>query len=184
MPGVLIAAIYGASMGVTSSGINALTTTTLIDIYQRLWRPGVDVTQQLTLARLLTVGYGAIVLALTFVIGRLGTLMEASNTAIGIAGGPLLGLFILGMLTRRSNAKGAIIGWVAGVAVLLPVSVWTRTSFLWYAMIGCVTTMFVGWLVSLLTAPPRPEQLEGLIFESRYLEEEPVPAEKREPAPL
>jgi SSS family transporter len=172
MPGVLIAAIYAASMGVTSSGINALTTATLMDFYQRLWRPNADPARQLTLAKRLTVMYGAIVLSLAFVIAKLGTLLEASNKAIGLAGGPLLGLFLLGMLSRRANAKGAVIGWVAGVAVLLPVCFATKVSFLWFAMIGCTTTMTVGWISSLFTACPDPKHLEGLVFSSRYVKED------------
>ena len=177
LPGVLIAAIYGASMGVISSGINALTTTTLIDFYQRLWRPNVEPARQLKLARWLTVMYGIIVLLLAFVIERLGTLMEASNTAIGLAGGPLLGLFLLGMLSRRANAKGAVIGWVAGFALLLPVCFATHVSFLWYAMIGCLTTMIVGWIASLLAAPPSPKQIEGLTYDRRYIHGEEQPAQ-------
>jgi sodium-coupled monocarboxylate transporter 8/12 len=210
LPGVLIAAIYGASMGVISSGINALTTTTLIDFYQRLWRPNVEPARQLKLARWLTVMYGIIVLLLAFVIERLGTLMEASNTAIGLAGGPLLGLFLLGMLSKRANAKGAVIGWVAGFALLLPIcflpkitpAQWaavfrlvelvpiqflTRASstgfkvpeisFLWYAMIGCLATMIVGWIVSMFTAPPSPKQIEGLTYDPRYIHGKEQPAQ-------
>lgn len=193
MPGLLIAAIYGASMGVTSSGINALTTTTLIDFYQRLWNPRIDQANQLRLARVLTVVYGAIVLGFAFLIERLGTLMEASNVAIGIAGGPLLGLFLLGMLSRRANAKGALLGWLAGTGVLLPICVvanssyllqhahgylltYAKVSFLWYAMIGCLTTMSVGWLISLVTKPPAPEKLDGLTIGTRYIKED-VPLE-------
>jgi sodium-coupled monocarboxylate transporter 8/12 len=177
LPCVLIAAIFSASMGVTSSGINALTTATLVDFYQRLWRPNIDPARQLVLARCLTVMYGAIVLSLAFVIGRLGTLLEASNKAIGLAGGPLLGLFLLGMLSRRANAKGAVVGWIAGVAALLPIFLKTNVSFLWYAMIGCLSTMTVGWIASLLAAPPSPKQLEGLTFESRYIQGEEQPAQ-------
>ncbi len=172
MPGILIAAIFSASMSVISSGINALTTATLVDFYQRLWRPNVEPERQVQLARYLTVAYGGLVILLAFVVQKLGTLLEASNAAIGLVGGPLLGLFLLGMMTKRANAKGAVIGWVAGFAVLIFVAFTTKVSFLWYAMIGCVITMTVGWVTSLLMAPPNPKQLEGLTFDSRYLKED------------
>lgn len=172
MPGLLIVAIFSASMGGVSSGINALTTATLVDFYQRLWRPNTDPAHQLRLARGLTVMYGVIVLMLAFVISRLGSLLEASNTVIGLAGGPLLGLFLLGMLSRRANAKGAVIGWIAGVIVLLVVCSSTKISFLWFAMIGCLTTIIIGRIVSLFTAPPSAKQIEGLTFESRYIKDE------------
>jgi sodium-coupled monocarboxylate transporter 8/12 len=172
LPGILIAAIYAASMSTISAGINALTTATLVDFHQRLWRPKPDSTRQLRLARYLTLFYGTLVLVLAFIVDKLGTLLEASNKAIGLVGGPLLGLFLLGMLLRRANAKGAVIGWVAGVAVLLPVCFATKVSFLWFAMIGCLTTMAVGWTASLFMSPPTTKQLHGLTFSSRYVSEE------------
>jgi len=163
MPGVLIAAIYAASMSTVSAGINSLTTATLVDFYQRLWRPDASSEHQLRLAKVLTLFYGVLILLLAFVVERLGSLVEASNTAIGLVGGPLLGLFLLGMFSRRANAKGAIVGWFAGVIVLLPVCFLTKTSFIWYAMVGCVVTLVVGQLVSLLLPPPAAVQLQGLV---------------------
>lgn len=167
-PGLFIAAIYAASMSTISAGLNSLTSATLIDFYQRLWRkPDLAEDWQLRLARRLTLGYGVLVIALAFLVPHLGTLLEASNSVIGLVGGPLLGLFFLGMLVRRSNARGAIVGWIAGVAVLVPVCFATKISFLWYAMIGCLTTMAIGYVVSLFDSAPSPAQLDGLTWSER-----------------
>ncbi len=167
-PGLFIAAIYAASMSTVSAGLNSLTSASLIDFYQRLWRnPNTSERFQMRLARGLTLGYGALVIALAFLVQHLGTLLEASNSVIGLVGGPLLGLFFLGMLTRRTTARGALLGWICGLTVLVPVCFATQTSFLWYALIGCATTMTVGWLVSLLEPPPTPDQIEGLTWSRR-----------------
>jgi sodium-coupled monocarboxylate transporter 8/12 len=163
MPGVLIAAIYAASMSTVSAGINSLTTTTLVDFYQRLWRPEAGSTHLLRLAKWLSLFYGVLIVLLAFFVERLGTLVEASNKAMGLVGGPLLGLFLLGMFSRRANATGAIVGWFAGVLVLLPVCFLTKTSFLWYAMLGCVVTYVVGLACSLLLPPPPARQIDGLV---------------------
>src|SRR5262249_7108741 len=102
-PGLFIAAIYAASMSVISAGINSLTSASLVDFYQRLWRnPDLSEVSQLRLARRLTLFYGAAVIGLAFQVQRLGTLLEASNSVIGLIGGPLLGLFFLGILVRRA----------------------------------------------------------------------------------
>jgi len=162
MPGLLISAIYAASMSTISAGINALTTATLVDFYDRLWRGDHGFEQRVTLARIWTVIYGLVVLALAFVVQRLGTLLEASNKAIGLVGGPMIGLFLLGMVTRRANDKGAIIGWAAGFAALIPICFYTTVSFLWYALVGCVVTFAVGYAGSLLFARPQEQQLHGL----------------------
>jgi sodium-coupled monocarboxylate transporter 8/12 len=163
LPGLFIAAIYAASMSTVSAGLNSLTSASLVDFYQRLWRrPNLSEGFQMRLARALTLGYGGLVILLAFLVQRLGTLLEASNSVIGLVGGPLLGLFFLGMLVSRATARGALVGWLFGVGVLVPVCFATRCSFLWYAMIGCLTTMAVGYLVSLFEPAPSPKQLDGL----------------------
>jgi sodium-coupled monocarboxylate transporter 8/12 len=157
LPGLLIAAIYAASMSTTSAGINALTTATLVDFHQRAWRGSTNAEGiRLSLARWLTLGYGVLVMALAFVVKELGSLLEASNMAIGLVGGPLLGLFFLGVLVKCASSLGAVTGWVAGVAVLVPVCFHTKTSFLWYGVVGCLVTVGVGWLVSLSAPNPAP----------------------------
>jgi sodium-coupled monocarboxylate transporter 8/12 len=156
LPGLLIAAIYSGTMSATSSGINALTTATLVDFRQRLSHKPTTEKQQLKLARLLTLAYGALVIVLAFGVSKLGALIEASNKAIGLVGGPLLGLFLLGMLVKRATAWGTVIGWAAGVAAVIPVCFYSKTSFLWYGVVGCVVTVLVGWLASLLLSFLRP----------------------------
>jgi len=205
-PGIFIAAIYAASMSTISAGINSLTSASLVDFYQRLWkRPNLSEHHQLNIARWLTFAYGALVIVLAFLVQHLGTLLEATNKVIGLVGGPLVGLFFLGILVKRATARGALIGWMAGVAVLLVVALgagigvalvkWTgppppfcpstpitllrapgawlqiaaitNISFLWYAMIGCLVTMIVGYLVSLLEPAPNAKQLAGLTWSTR-----------------
>lgn len=177
-PGLFIAAIYAASMSTVSAGINSLTSASLVDFYQRLW-PGADLseTSQLRLARRMTIIYGALVIALAFLVQHLGTLLEASNAVIGLVGGPLLGLFLLGILSRRATARGALIGWLAGVALLLPIGFASEVSFLWYAMIGCLATMAVGYLASLFEPPPSRERLAGLTWETRSDDPDPSSAD-------
>jgi len=170
-PGLLIAAIFGATMSATSSGINALTTATLVDFHQRLWRKSSNAEGvRLGLARWLTFFYGALVIGLAFVVGRLGLILEASTTIIGMVGGPLLGVFLLAILVKRANTVGTVIGWLAGVVALVPVCffktsfLWAKTSFMWYGFVGCTATLLVGWLASALFSlvSPTPEHHTGL----------------------
>jgi sodium-coupled monocarboxylate transporter 8/12 len=171
MGGLLISAIFSASMNVCSSGINAMTTAALMDFYKRLWRPDVTEAQQLRLARWMTIGFGVLVCALAFVVERMGTLVEGAVKMMAITGGPLLGLFFLGMLTKRANGKGAIVGWFVGIAVLLPICFATKVSFLWHACIGCVVTYVAGFIASALFAP-ETKSLDGLTVATRYVSED------------
>jgi SSS family transporter len=128
LPGLLIAAIFGATMSATSSGINALTTATLVDFHQRFWHKSSDAEGvKLGLARALTFAYGMLVIILAFVVGKLGSLLEVSNTFIGMVGGPLLGIFFLGILVKRANTPGTVIGWLAGVLALIPICFFNTT---------------------------------------------------------
>jgi sodium-coupled monocarboxylate transporter 8/12 len=168
LPGLFIAAIYAASMSTISSGINSLTSASLVDFYQRLWRkPDLSEHTQLRIARGLTFAYGALVIVLAFLVQRLGTLLEATNKVIGLIGGPLIGLFLLGMLTRRATARGALIGWIGGLLLTLWVCFGTRISFLWYAATGCLGTMAIGYMVSCFDRAPAPKQLAGLTWSER-----------------
>ena len=173
LPGLFIAAIYAASMSTISAGINSLTSASLVDFYQRLWRrPDLSEVHQLRLARILTFAYGGTVMLLAFLVERLGTLLEATNKVISLVGGPLIGLFLLGMLFSRVTARGALIGWLAGVVATIWVCFGTDVSFLWWAMVGTFVTLAAGYAASLLEAPPAERQLEGLTWSRRPAVEE------------
>lgn len=173
LPGLFIAAIYAASMSTISAGINSLTSASLVDFYQRLWpRPNLAEAHQLRLARLLTFAYGGIVMLLAFLVESLGTLLEATNKVISMVGGPLIGLFLLGMLTARATARGALLGWAIGTAATLWISFRTPISFLWWALAGTVVTLVAGYLLSLLDPPPGERQLAGLTWSRRPPPEE------------
>jgi len=173
LPGLFIAAIYAASMSTISAGINSLTSSSLIDFHQRLW-PRADRSEasQLRLARILTFSYGVIVIALAFLVERLGTLLEATNKVISLVGGPLIGIFLLGMISARANARGALTGWAAGFVATLWVAFGTKVSFLWWAAFGAVVTVGVGLAVSLLGARPADRQIDGLTWSRRPPAEE------------
>jgi len=166
LPGLLIAAIYAASMSTISAGINSMTSATIVDFYQRLSASGREASEekQLALSKWLTLIYGGLVIVLAFQVSKLGPLLEASNKVIGLVGGPLLGLFLLGMLSRRANTPGAVIGWVTGVLVVIPVCFASNISFLWYTLIGLIATFGAGWLVSWLFPAPELRQTDGLVW--------------------
>jgi sodium-coupled monocarboxylate transporter 8/12 len=155
LPGIFLAAIFAASMSTISAGINSLTSSSLIDFYRRLWRrPEQSEAKQLRIARWLTFIYGAMVIVLAFLVQHFGTLLEATNKVIGLIGGPLVGLFLLGILVPRATARGALLGWATGLAMTLWTCFGTDVSFLWYAFVGCFCTIAAGYGVSLLGPPP------------------------------
>ena len=96
--------------------------------------------------------------------GRLGELALAYNRVSSVVSGRLLGIFLLGILTRRATATGSILGAVAGMAAVGLVSLRTEWSFFYFGPIGVLTTITAGYLASLLTRPPKPEKVHGLVL--------------------
>lgn len=174
LPGLLIAAIYAASMSTISAGLNSLASATVVDFQQRLSpataaTPGVGEgtaaeakaqTREVGRARWITVGYGVLVIGLAFLVSKMpGNLVESVNTVIGLIGGPLLGLFFLGMFTTRTTTRGALIGCLAGFGLLLGLFLWQsgvftaqkpaeQVAFVWFSLFGCAITVGVGLLTS------------------------------------
>ena len=81
-----------------------------------------------------------------------GPLLEAGLTVASLPFGSLLGLFLLGTFDRGANARGALVGMFAGLAVVLSVFQFTKVAFTWYFMIGACVTFAVGSLASRLAA--------------------------------
>jgi SSS family transporter len=161
LPGLLIAAIYAASMSTISAGLNSLASATVVDFQQRLAGSGEGaISTKVSNARWITVGYGVLVMGLAFAVSRMpGNLVESVNTVIGLVGGPLLGLFFLGMFTKRADARGALTGCFAGFAALLALFLYQNglftadkpsqmVSFIWFSLLGVLVTVSVGLLAS------------------------------------
>ncbi|WP_395732461.1 sodium:solute symporter family transporter [Prosthecobacter sp.] len=166
LPGLLIAAIYAASMSTISAGLNSLASATVVDFKQRLsTAPAGTQAQQVGNARWITLTYGLIVMGLAFGVSFMpGNLVESVNTVIGLIGGPLLGLFFLGMFTQHATTRGALLGCLAGFVTLLGIFMYQNgaftavkppmlVSFIWFSLLGTIITMTVGLLTSGRSAP-------------------------------
>ncbi len=171
--GLLIAALYAATMSSVDSGINSCTTAFLVDFWQRLKygeiRPseGARHHQQLGQARILTVVLGTIVTVLACFVGRLGDIIEIANKIINSFAGPMFAIFLLGMLSRRAQSVGVCIGALLGVLVMGWLVFGTTLNFLWPPTFGLAVALAAGYGISLLERPPSPKQLCWTFFSQR-----------------
>jgi SSS family transporter len=161
--GLVIASLFSASMAVMSAGINSLTTATTIDFYQRLFRPGEASAHYGWVGRMGTLAWGAVVTFLALFADRLGELALAYNKVSSVITGPMLGIFLLATLTRRTTANGALAGAIAGGIAVWIVSSTTNWSFFLFGPVGVVVTFVFGFGASLAAAPPAEEQVRGLV---------------------
>jgi solute:Na+ symporter, SSS family len=149
--GLLIAAILAAAMSNLSAALNSLSSTTIVDFYARL-RPLSSEVRRVFLSRVATVVWGVVLFALAIVSRRGGKVVEVGLSIASVAYGALLGVFLLGVLTKRANEAGVMAGMLVGFLLSLYIWQGTRIPFTWYVMIGSCVTFAVGYLASLLTA--------------------------------
>jgi SSS family solute:Na+ symporter len=170
--GLMVAAIFAASMSSMDSAFHSMSTATLVDFVRRFRKQPLDDAQELRLARWLTVGFGVVATGAAVVAASEGKgLLVTMITWLGYVAGPLLGLFALGVLSKRATEFGALAGVAVGalmviLAVLLDIPAQAKLSPLWLAPIALVLTYVVGLLVSLLDHPPPREKVEGLTLGS------------------
>jgi SSS family solute:Na+ symporter len=133
-----------------SSSLNALASTALTDFYKPLFAPNRSESHYMNFSRLLTAIWGAVqIAAAMYAIGREQRIVDTVLSIASFTNGPILGLFFLGSLTRRVRQNGALVGVVAGIAVMVFVAWKLSVSFQWYVLIGSAVTFVVGYVASL-----------------------------------
>jgi SSS family solute:Na+ symporter len=158
--GLIIAAILAAAMANLSAALNSLASTTVVD-FVRARRRNLSEAAAMKLARWATVGWGMVLLAIAIAARHSRSVLEAGLTIGSIPLGALLGVFLLGILTRRPGELAAMLGVASGLTAVLAVHFLTPVAWTWYVMIGTVVTFGVGLLASVFepkTAGPRTEQ--------------------------
>jgi solute:Na+ symporter, SSS family len=151
--GLVIAAILAAGMSNLSAALNALASTTVMDFYKplaSLRNPDRPEAHYLAMARRATVVWAVILFLVGLVARHWGSVLEAGLTIASILYGSLLGVFLLGLLTRSVQEKSAIVAMVAGLLLMLIIRQWTHIAFTWYVLIGTTATFLTGCVVSLV----------------------------------
>jgi len=148
--GLIIAAVLAAAMSNISAALNSLASTTIMDFYKPLFgRSSHDETHYLRLSRFATIAWGLVLLGIATLARHWGPVLEAGLGVISITIGALLGVFLLGVLTRRATQPGAIAGMAAGFATMLYLHLATKTAWTWYVVLVTLVTFTVGYLASL-----------------------------------
>ncbi|MGA2695368.1 MAG: sodium:solute symporter [Terriglobales bacterium] len=145
--GLLISAILAAAMSNLSAALNSLSSTSVMDFYARI-KPQSSEEAKLKLSRVITIAWGIVLFGLAILARHGGKVVEVGLSIASVAYGALLGVFLLGVLTRRANEAGAMVGMLVGF--LLNVYLWqfTRVPFTWYVALGSAATFLIGYKAS------------------------------------
>jgi SSS family transporter len=149
--GLVVAAILAAAMSNLSAALNSLASTSIMDFYKPLaiGRGRVhSESHYLRLARVATIGWGIVLLGIGYLARQWGSVLEAGLSIASVIYGSLLGVFLLGLLTRRAGEMSAATGMAAGLAVMVYVKGFTTIAWTWYVVIGASVTFLTGCLVS------------------------------------
>jgi Na+/proline symporter len=148
--GLVIAAILAAAMSNLSAALNSLASTTVMDFYRPLAARGAPPTpaedaRYLRLARYTTLVWGAILFLIGWVARNVGSVLEAGLSIASVLYGALLGVFLLGILTKRPGEGAAMFGMTAGLLTMLFVKTQTSIAWTWYVLIGTAVTFLAAY---------------------------------------
>ncbi|MCR8668708.1 sodium/solute symporter [Aestuariibaculum sp. M13] len=149
--GLLIAGIFSAAMSSISSSLNSVSTAYCNDFHLH-FRPFITDKQLLKIARIATVltGIFGVLFALWMANSNIKSLWDQFYRFLGLFTGGLGGMFLLGMLTKKANAIGTLLGLFVSAVLTWYVSAYTDTNFLMYSFVGVVSCFGFGYLFSLI----------------------------------
>jgi len=123
--GLFVAGIFSACLSTVSTALNSLSAITLEDYFKNIYlfikkKPyEPSVRDSAMISKILATCYGVICILVAFLTQNLGGVLQASLTIFGVVGGPLLGVFTLGMFTKIANQWGVIFGHIVGMAIAM-----------------------------------------------------------------
>ena len=152
-----------ASLSSVDSAINSCTSVLVIDIYNRLIRgketerSSASGASDVFVSRIATAGFGVLGTILAMNVSKIGSLLEIANKLINAFSGPLFGIYILAMFSRRATSAAALVAGVVGSLTSYYVAYLSRIGFMWPSTLGFFATLAVGWIWSLVVRD-RPDE--------------------------
>lgn len=147
--GLVLAAILSASMSSTSAELNALASTTVIDIYKRVVSKDESDEHYLKVSKLATVFWGIYAIIFASFANMLGSLIEAVNILGSLFYGTILGLFLVAFYFKRIGSNAVFIGGAIAETLVIALYIFTDIPFLWFNLIGCVLVVMTSSLLEL-----------------------------------
>lgn len=170
LPGTLgalvIAGLFAGTMSSFSAGLNSLSTATYVDFVTRFTSRPAGEKSAVACAKVITCAWGVLVISSAALMGGGDTIFAIVAKVTSPFAGPLLGMFLLGMLSKRANSFGVIAGALVGAAATLWVTYFTRMHWMWYFGVGCGVGVVSGYLLSFPISSrssevsPEPESAE------------------------
>lgn len=169
--GLLIAAVFAASMSSLDSSMNSVATVITTDFFRRL-RPLSNAANYLRLARGTTIVIGIVGTGLALIMASWGisSLWDQFNLIVGLFTGGLGGIFVLGIFSKKANSAGALTGLLSSGLLQYLFKEYTSVHFLLYAFTGMISSIIIGEAVSRWTGTQQEGQSVFTYFNIRNQE--------------
>jgi Na+/proline symporter len=144
--GLLLAVILSAAMSSTAAEINALGTTTAVDIYKRNIGKEITDQQYLRASKLFTLMWGVIAIIVASTASLFDNLIQLVNYIGSIFYGTILGIFLVAFYLKKIQSKAVFIGAICAQAIVITLTFFTD-SYLWFNVVGCFSVIIVAQII-------------------------------------
>ena len=148
--GIIIAGLFAAAMSTLAGSISSLSSSTMLDLYKPFSK-STDDKKELKISRLFTLMWAVLlVLSAIFFMNSSQVVVELALSIASFTYGGLLGTFLLGLFVKKAKQEDALAGFASGIFIMITVISLKLVAWTWFTIIGVITTMFIGFLLSSL----------------------------------
>lgn len=158
--GLLIAMIFLSAWGSIAAALNSLASTTVIDVYKRLWVKDKSEHHYFKASRWFTFGWGIFSIAVAMFASQLGSLIEAVNVLGSLFYGTILGIFLVAFYMKRIGGKAVFYGAIITEVLVITIYIFDVISFLWLNVIGCLLVLIIAKIIQLFVAKEEQKVIE------------------------
>jgi Na+/proline symporter len=160
--GLLIAVIISAGMSSTASELNALASTTVVDVYKRLFNDKGTDRHYLQASRWITLGWGIFAIAFANVCNQFGALIEAVNVLGSLFYGTVLGIFVSAFFVRFIKGQAVLLAGIVAELAVIAIFYLDIIPYLWLNAVGCLGVIALAILFQSIMGDKNPSSSKTL----------------------
>ncbi|MDP4797645.1 MAG: sodium:solute symporter [Crocinitomicaceae bacterium] len=145
--GLLIAMIFLSAWGSIAAALNSLSSTTVVDIYKRLWVKDKSELHYYKASKWFTFGWGIFSIAVAMFASQLGSLIEAVNVLGSLFYGTILGIFLVAFYMKRIGGQAVFYAAIVTEILVIGIYISDVISFLWLNVIGCLLVLIIARII-------------------------------------
>ncbi len=148
--GLLLAVIFCAAMSSTSSELNALASTAVVDVYKRTIKKEARDKHYVAASKLFTVGWGVLAITFAMLASLVDNLIQAVNILGSLFYGTILGIFLVAFYVKKITSRAVFVAALITEAIILTLYFTTEIAFLWFNLIGPALVIVLGLLIEMV----------------------------------